>query len=248
MKQSYISFAIVVLAIPVILNFLLPINTGLNIIGGKESVGVWMSFWGAYLAALGTFALGWVSYEINKKAIEQNEKILHNYAWDNLAKRYEHLERYIGEQEKIHNESSVKKLFAILSKYETANDCLIYLYHQKQEISLTSLYIIRFLEQQYGCDFHNETGWALNMYGAKLKEANIAFIKLFDTLIKELENNQSDDFSFDIISQEEKVIESKQNTVESCQGLITAGSDLLKAEKERIRGYARKHKIEQGIL
>lgn len=233
MKRYHLLIPVVILIIPVVLNFVLPITTGLIILGGEGSPTIWLSFWGAYLAALGSFVLGLVSYYNNKEAVQQNEKILNNMVLEQYDERYNHLEKFMANEERHHNESFIRKVIEIMKKCQNDNERLIYLYTQKQKASLTSLYIIRFIEQEKAYDYQNETSRALYNYGMNLKDANFAIESYIDALIKSIKDNSSHSLDMDLfINKNDKLI---NDTINSCKGLIDSGTQILQAEKKRIR-------------
>lgn len=236
----------VAITIPIVLNYILPIETGLKIIGGNKSNIVWLEFWGAYLAALGSFVLGWISYVINRNAIKQNEKILYNVNLEHLMIRYDHLAKFIANAEIHHNDSYIKKVDKFVEECKSDNDKLIYLYKQKQRISLTSLNIIRFIEQEYANEYHNETGRALYKYGKELADANIAINEFIGDYIKALEGKEYNpsDFENFIIDKDCKI----KAAIKKCAGLLDCATEVIQTEKKRIREYAKKHHLEFGIL
>lgn len=244
MKKHFIIIAVVIVAIPVVLNFILPIKTGLNNLDGEGNPTIWLTFWGAYLAALGSFFLGVVSYMNNKDAVKQNEKILYNITLDHLIDRYNHLEKFIANEESHYNESYINKVIAIMKKCEDNNERLVYLYQQKQKITLTSLNIIRFLEQESASVCHNATEKALLQYGNGLKDANDGICDYIDALIRTIKNEQSNSFDLEKFMNENII----EKAIDSCNGLIDLGTDFLQAEKKRIRDYAKKHSIDLAIL
>lgn len=231
MKRYYL-IAIFILIIPVVLNFVLPIKTGLNNLGGEGNPIIWLSFWGSYLAALGSFFLGIISYFNNKEAVKQNEKILNNIILEQLEKRYDHLENYVANEERYHNDDFIKKVIEIMKKCQNNNERLIYLYDQKQKISLTSLNIIRFLEQQNAKEYYNETGRALYGYGIKLKNANIAIEAYIDALIEAIDVESSNSFNLERFRKDNAQL--INDAINSCNGLNDSSTQLLQSEKKRI--------------
>lgn len=237
MKRFYL-IAVFILMMPVVLNFVLPIETGLNNLGGEGNPTIWLSFWGAYLAALGSFFLGFISYCNNKEAVKQNEKILNNIILEQLEERFDHLENYVANEEKHYNESFIKKVVEIMRKCQDNNERLIFLYSQKQNISLTSLNIIRFIEQERANEYHNETGRALYEYGMNLKKASCAIEAYIDELIKTIEVESS--HSLDVEKFEKDNVRIINEAIDSCRGLKNSGTQLLQSEKKRIREVRKK--------
>ena len=133
---------IVALLIPVILNFLLPIKTGLNVIHQND---YWLCFWGTYLSACGSFIVALVSYKMNINANKINEQLQYDAAWQRLVERYNRLENFIVEQEKIHHTNWIdinedKRIN--LTEYEYR----LFLHDKEIELYSAGLLIRRYLE------------------------------------------------------------------------------------------------------
>lgn len=59
--------SVLVLLIPVLLNYVMRIKAPTPVVGGDRSSEIWLAFWGAYLAAVGSFFVAWLSYRNNKE-------------------------------------------------------------------------------------------------------------------------------------------------------------------------------------
>lgn len=72
--------ALVILLIPVALNFLLSVDTGLNVISGGSQA-IWLAFWGTYLSACGTIVVAWLSYQQNRsfENVRKHQKKMGRY-------------------------------------------------------------------------------------------------------------------------------------------------------------------------
>ena len=60
------------IVVPVGLNYVLRIQVPTPVIGGEDSEKVWLAFWGAYLSALGSFIMAFVSFLNNRKNAVQS--------------------------------------------------------------------------------------------------------------------------------------------------------------------------------
>ncbi len=237
-------WVIVAFAIPVILNFLLQIRTGLVILGGSSSQTMWLSFWGSYLSAIASGLLACASLVINQKSIEQNDKILHNSAWEKLSNRYNRLENFICSQEMLYNDIYVEEILEYLEN--NSNMKSSYIAKKERMVTVSGLKINRFLEQDKANEFHNKTGECLKKYGGMLYEANDLYLK-FILNIKNYNNNKNNNtFNY------KEFKDTNENTINSIKisynGILKYGRELLIAEKNRILEYALKHHIEHGIL
>ena len=230
-----------------ILNFSLQIKTGLNILGGSESAIIWLSFWGSFLAAISAGFLGWVSLQINQKAIkqnkisiEQNNKTLHNCAWNKMVSQYNKLEVFVITQEKLHSLETIQKIKAIVIKKEGGDnqDNKIQLLQIKTELRGASIRIGRFVNESHTSDCCRETDNSLSIYGNALRAANTGMIEYLDALYNSLTPGHTGEEQFD----EKKYKE----LISSCSRIMVSGFDYLKEKKNEIMKFAKEHDIEQG--
>lgn len=116
-KQRVIIAVIVIIGIPIILNYILQCPSPLNfIIGGGNASHVWLNFWASYSGAvISTFASLFILYKTLSQNHEENEK---NRVSDN--------KKFIYEQKKKDLDSLIKNLTTYLSCFDTNNFTKIY--------------------------------------------------------------------------------------------------------------------------
>ena len=201
------------------------------------------------MAAIGSFCVAYISLKLNKNSIKQNDKLLHNMAWDKLVKRYDILEKFIMQDELLHNECFLDEIQQytdnIADKEEKSiNAFLSFLIRKKMLLNIQSIKIARFVEQDKANQYHNDTGLNLFDYGCSLNKVNIGLIKLVDILINNLQYGNRPNLKSISSNNHNDLCELKCK----CNSLIDLRSKVLQSERERILNYAKKYNIENGIL
>jgi hypothetical protein len=219
-------------AIPIALNFLLMIPTGLNILGTESQEGsttVWLQFWAAYLSAAGSFCLAYMSYKVSKATLEQNTTMLMHNRWEQLIQRYEAMEKFVADMEEIHHIHTMETLYLMC---ESEKRVLI--------VRLTSaaLLILRYMENDKGYMFKTKRGLALNAYGARLQKLNTLCVTYVNAIIYP---DAAD--SKPVIARKEQILHEIENLYGS---MMEAGKDLLQTEKSELRNFAQENKIPAG--
>ena len=91
-KNYLIVVLIILLIIPPFLNWVLRWDVKCGpIIGGERSSEIWLTFWGSYLAAIGSLVMACVSFIQNQKILKQNginEQYRYEYDIYNKAEEY----------------------------------------------------------------------------------------------------------------------------------------------------------------
>ena len=234
MNKKYIIYVVIAtIAIPIFFNFFLPIETGMKILGEEKSNIIWLSFWGTYLAALGSFFLGWIALQINKESIKQNEKILHNYGWEHLVNRYNHIEEFVLNEESVHHPTHIDELIAYLKKGDDTSFHL-QLSNWRKDVNLSSLRIIRYMNDDVLGPKDNE----LIQYGLALRNINDKASEIIEVFCKKL-------------SQEETEIELenlRMDMLNKFSNLMSTAFYLLQHEKRMLHDEANKYNIPCGII
>ena len=192
LKNKYFIPAIIclVLFIPFALNILLQCNfeTPIAIIGEKENAPViWLQFWGAYLAAIGSLIMAIIAWKQaiiarndNKKLREQNVKIT-QYEKEQL--NYNLFEKQVIEDTKLY---SAKKFCSIyyLCKDKKFDVARLACYKLCDDLNLSSIKAAR---------YYKESPIIYQRYLERLKEYNIAILdyssKVLNCLVKYVEND-----------------------------------------------------------
>ncbi len=232
MKRNYFFIVVVILIIPVVLNFVLQIKTGLNIIGGGRLT-VWLSFWGTYLTALGSFFLGYVSYCNNKEAVKLNEKLLHHYGWEHLVNRYNHIEEFVINEERIHHPTHIDELITYLKKGDDSAFCL-QLSNWRKDVNLSSLRIIRYMKD----DVQDPKDTEMMEYGLALKNINDKALEIIDVFCAKISQEEM----------EKRLKGLQRDMTNEFFNLMSKGPALLKCEKRKLRDEANKYDIPNGII
>lgn len=237
---AFILIIIVLFAIPTILNYVLQIKTGLNVIQESTSESVWLTFWGTYLAAIGSTFLACVSFLMSKHAYNQNQKILNDNAFERLINRYNKLENYLAYEEKFFHQCYVDEIIEHIKG--NPNDFYNFIVQKERELSVVSLWIQRYPEQEKANLYINDTGESLLEYGRSLRIAN----ELYFEFINLLKENKELKIGFQDFTQKNK--ELIENIRSAYKDICREGGRLLYAEKKRILEYARNNKIECALL
>ena len=206
-----------IVIIPIVLNFLLPIQTGLVILGEPKD---WLGFWSSYLAALGSFTLAMVSLWMNKRLHRQNEKNVNYVRWDKMVNRYNQVERFVLEEEQLHSEWFLKTM---LYYVESHND------------SEYKLYISEKLQLLLSCSL--KTGQMLYEYGKAVKTVNCSFYEKLSSAL----------YSCNISENEHYILTIKDLLMDNEKGLkdlMKLRLVYLQAEKKRVMKFARSKKLE----
>lgn len=102
--SSVFFIGIIALLFPMVLNYLLALETPFNFsIIENESAGApatWLAFWGSYIAACASFCMAMVSHKQNKEIRRQNNARI---KYEIALKQYEELEKFVLYAEKIYS-------------------------------------------------------------------------------------------------------------------------------------------------
>lgn len=239
--KKYICYAIgVMLLIPVLLNFLLPIKTGLNIIKQDD---LWLSFWATYLSACASAIMAAVSWWMNKNATEQNQKMQDNEAWQRLVERYNKIEKFVVEQERIHHPNWI---YVIRTMECDDSKIQPFLCQRERLLLSSSKFIRRYLEDEYAYQIQNNTSKALYSYGLSLKQLNDLYLALTKSQIKQFTNNKEDNLQTSGTTKENDKIDVNINS--SFMEFEIKGDELLKEEKQRLLNFAKERNMDCGVI
>lgn len=105
LKNNWV-FVVLIFAIPIMLNFILPLSVPfVNIIGGDKSVDVWLNFFSSYIGAIISSAVAFYVLYKNRK---DNFSILeYNIKYSELQSRIKDLVYYID----IYNLNNIKSIY-----------------------------------------------------------------------------------------------------------------------------------------
>lgn len=169
-----IAFFLVI--VPIVLNYTILHSTlfDMSVVQTYDSANVWLSFWGSYLAAVGSFALGWLAYHQNKKLQELDEKR------DNRA-IYVELESYVNKSEKLHSFSKVEEMCGYLENGDIYR-AKASIYDYQTSLQEFSNNLCKFLEDKRIKD-------DLFEYGNKLASINMLLLKIIEKSIEAINND-----------------------------------------------------------
>lgn len=238
MKKTSVLIVLAAIAIPIVLNFILPIETGLRVLGGKGDVSTWLTFWGSYLAAIGSFFLGWFSYKINQNSVRQSDEILRNNAWERIANRYYRMEKFIINEEQIHHSGHISELIAYLKKKDY-NTFLLCFSNWQKELNSSSLRIIRYVNVNTDYSISN---MEVKEYGMSLSKINLEALEIIEVC---LEHKSDEESIKGLINKLEQALE-KYNP--SFKYLMSTGFNLLTCEKRRLGEETKKNNISLGFI
>ena len=140
----------IIVIIPILLNFVLQCNTPRGkVIGGENSPSVWLDFWGAYLAAIGSTILAIIAVYGNKKTRKQYA-MKAEYETAKLA--YDNFEKQIINDIKLY---SVTK-FTTINRLCYENDMNNIIKVQDdlfKELQLSSITIVKYNNDVYFNDY-----------------------------------------------------------------------------------------------
>ena len=225
------SLFVFIVLIPVLLNFLLPIKTGLIILGEPSK---WLMFWASYLAAVGSFVMAIVSLRMNMRLHQHNDKALNYVRWDKLVDRYNRIEKFVCDEEMMHSEWALRCILNYIAEHNLS-DTRNHICQKAQELKSCSLRIARFVEQEKARDYKTETGKMLNAYGFCVQQINEKVCISFE---KQLKGNFSEsEWKHDI----NKLIDENSSMLKKLESLRM---DYLLAEKQRILKFAEENNLE----
>ena len=93
--------------LPVILDFFLPVSTGLDILGEEDGPIIWLQFWASYIPALAAASASIIAL-YNEKMNRQRDHLEHKI--NTLKIDYLRIEKEILDFEKIHSVSNAVKI------------------------------------------------------------------------------------------------------------------------------------------
>ncbi len=233
---KYAALAILVcLFIPVLLNFLLPINTGLNVIAEDDpNMKLWLSFWGSYLAAIGSFTLAGLSYWLTKT---NNEELKRNRNFEMFRvarERYNNLESYVVAMDSAFHPSRLKAIYVLIQEGECSL-AFEEIGELRSSLVSSSNRCVGFLQNDRICDYGDDAGEQLFNYGKELKNLQEEYESILDKLEQFLlENRQAVLFCDTSIDEEMSRYLRMENI----------GTDLLLSERKKIRKFAKDNNIE----
>ena len=118
MRRCWLAI-IVILVIPILLNLVLQMETpnACNVISDNDSgPGIWLAFWGAYLAAIGSFIMAWVSYNQNKKQSQMHDIEIKIREAEAL---YCDLEKFVLDVKRVHAWHNVENIIKNSTSIDT---------------------------------------------------------------------------------------------------------------------------------
>ena len=225
------SLLIFIFAIPLVLNFILPIRTGLVIMGDPK---IWLSFWASYLAAIGSFVVAFVSLEMNKRLHKQNEKNINYQKWDKMVERYNRLERFIVNEEHLHSEWTLCFMLNY-AKIHEETEIELFFSKKAQEFFSCVLNIARFQEQEMAYNYTTQTGKNFYLYGKNVSKINNESCTFFK---RELNKGHSKE---EWVKRIGALIEENRQLLDK---LEDKRMEYLLSEKMRIIKFADKHHLD----
>lgn len=222
--------------IPVFFNFLLRQQTPIdvNVISDPNSgPGIWLVFWGSYLAAIGSFTMALVAYLQNKHTQETNDK---HFMFEVKYRRYEHLEKFIKYSSELH---STRILYEILEEIRKGD------YHEAEshlskycsQLSCITLDLVR-----YEAIFQTQK---MKEFGPALRKYNEVYVEiatnLMDFIQEHINTNTSistptpvEDINKSILDFKNQIETKTSTRISSDQQLQHIGFDLLQQEMDSI--------------
>ena len=176
---------LLILLMPIILNFLLRQRTPIdvNVISDPNSgPGIWLVFWGSYLAAIGSFAMALVAYIQNKQTQETNDK---HFMFEVKYRQYEQLEKFVKYACYLHSASYFNAIIRIAEQNptEAIERCERYLFDLVFFSSSICHYKNLFQDKE------------MENFGNKLAQTNVIFMKDVHELINILNTNPQEQLS-----------------------------------------------------
>ena len=157
-KSLYVAITcfVIALLIPIILNWVLQWQVSDNIISDpKSSPAIWLSFWGAFLSAIGSFVMALVSYYQNDSIRQQNAARIR---YENYKNEYEYFETQIINACRTHSILKFTNLYRACKFQDLEEDrftLLNNLNEYSEELSLVSIYAVRFYEDEDTTKFYH---------------------------------------------------------------------------------------------
>ena len=151
-----------------------------------------------------------------------------------MVDRYNKIETFVCEEEKMHSEWALRCILSYIEAHEIT-DIRNQIYHKAQELSLCSLRIARFIEQEKARDYNTETGKILNAYGSCVQDANQIIYDYFDKHSKD--NYSKSEWESGI----NKLIEDNNSRFDKLENLRMG---YLLAEKKRVLKFAKGNHLE----
>ncbi len=176
-------------AIPVILNWVLRWNAGCRVISDpNSSPGVWLFFWGDYLAAIGTAIMAYISYTQNRSAEKnyQNTQAMQIARWEYESEKaiYDSLERFVLENENIHSNLNINRVLLLteqVGKMDNNFTSIDFVIGLREKLSEASLKNRRYANTPIYKEYYDV-----------IKELNMKMIEVFD-IINDFLNSQTID-------------------------------------------------------
>ena len=149
-KRSIIAALLLILTIPLALNFILQIKnqTPVSIIAGNDGApATWLQFWGTYLAAIASFVMAFVAYRQSEDNRNDNMKLreqgVRRTEYESKKQEYDLFEKRLVQDMKLY---LVSRFTKIGRQYDTGDqDGAKFAQEQLvNELQLSNLYILRF--------------------------------------------------------------------------------------------------------
>lgn len=224
-KWVFLAIPIIII-IPVLLNWVLrwEVQSG-PIIGGDNGPEIWLAFWGAYLAAIGSLVMAMVALLQNSRIREQNV-IKEQYEFE--CKQYERVESYVLENNSLYKINHLISFCLTLANCnDNNNQQEAYLRVRKDLISYQTRLnttVVKFEKMRLGLNH--------SPYFPIIKEYNIVFLELcdhFNEILQRFGRDTSPDYHAydnelkDFIHNADNRI----NRLDVSKSLFEAGNDYL---------------------
>ena len=205
-----VTLLIFVVAVPVLLNFMLQLNSPCDsVIGGDKGPIVWLAFWGTYIGAIGSILIAFVSYFQSRS---ESERMSVRTQLEHERNLYNKLEQLIEKNVSIH---SICRIYEIKSAYNVnMHNCEVLMSKLRADLYLASLNCVTFnnivLSNEY------------KQYGTKLATLNMDVIDIvnnvsvcdltaIDMMLEQMKNLQKDiadliNLGFNVLKKQNDVI------------------------------------------
>lgn len=208
---------VVIILIPVLLNYVLLCNTPRGeVIGEENGPTTWLGFWGTYIGAIATAIIAGVSYYQSKK--ESQRTSLRNQI-EQERSLYKNLESLIEKEVVVHSVSRIYEL----AYSNTDNEYNILLSNIKTDLHYASLHCVTFHDVIINGEYMN--------FGNKLRELNL---KVFD-VVNAISTNRYENKNEDNKELYEQILSQSVVEIEDISNnLVHLGYKVLMAQNDKI--------------
>ena len=131
----------VIVSIPILLNFILQWNTPFGeVIGDSNGTEVWLGFWGAYLAAIGSTIMAVVAVISDRKTREQYAK---KAEYDTARLTFDLFEKQLIEDTKLYSVARFTQIYRLCFDGDV-NAAILAQQELCKELEMSSIYAVRF--------------------------------------------------------------------------------------------------------